>query len=200
MPLLHTDPTLKTIFPQGCIKSVFKENQSLTQFLTPSLYPNKNIIRTNSITSCSKCDIWKNYLICSNYFTCSVYNRRYYAKVVLRCNCNNVIYLITCIKCLGQYVGSATNFKNHFTIHESNIKTNKDRCGTANHFNGMCENNSNSLFKLWNKFIVMPQTLKKFYDAGKNIGKTSYLLRLMVWTVWLTSTVLNVRDTGSKFL
>ena len=29
MPLLYTDPTLKTIFPQGCINSVFKRNQSL---------------------------------------------------------------------------------------------------------------------------------------------------------------------------
>ena len=29
MPLLYTDPTLKTIFPQNCINSVFKRNQSL---------------------------------------------------------------------------------------------------------------------------------------------------------------------------
>ena len=31
------------------------------------------------------------------------------------------------------------------------------------------------LFKLWDKFVVMPQTLKKFYGTEKNIGKTSYL-------------------------
>ena len=35
------------------------------------------------------------------------------------------------------------------------------------------------LFKLLNKFIVMPQTLKKFYGTEKNIGKANYLPRLM---------------------
>ena len=74
---------------------------------------------------------------------CSVTNRRYYTRGVLHCNCNNVIYLITCKNCLQQYVGSATNFKNRFRIHKSDIKTNKDRCGTAKHFNGMCKNDNN---------------------------------------------------------
>ena len=61
---------------------------------------------------------------------------------VLHCNCNNVIYLITCKNCLQQYVGSATNFKNRFRIHKSDIKTNKDRCGTTKHLNGMCKNDN----------------------------------------------------------
>ena len=74
IPLLYTDPTLKTIFLQGCINSVFKRNQSLKELLAPSLYP-KN--------------------------------------------------------------------------------------------------------KLLNKFVVMPQTLKKFYGTEKNISKASYLPRLM---------------------
>ena len=134
MPLLYTDPTLKTFFPQGCTNSVFKRNQSLKELSAPSLYPNSKVNRANSITSCNKCDICKNYLICSNYFTCSVTNRGYYTRGVLLCYSNNVIYLITRKNCLQQYVGSATNFKNRFRIHESDIKTNKDRCGTAKHY------------------------------------------------------------------
>ena len=35
------------------------------------------------------------------------------------------------------------------------------------------------LFKLLNKFVAMPQKLKKFYGTEKNIGKASYLPRLM---------------------
>ena len=71
MPLLYTGPTLKTIFLQGCINSVFKRKS------VPSLYPNKKVIRTNSIPSCNicRCGICKNYLICSNCFTCSITNR-----------------------------------------------------------------------------------------------------------------------------
>ena len=143
MSLLYTDPTLKTIFLQGCINSVFKRNQSIKELLALSLYPNNKVNRANSTTSCNKCDICKNYLICSNFFTCSVNNRRYYTRGVLHCKCNNVIYLITYKNCLELYVGSATNFKSRFRIHESDIKTNKDRCGTAKHFNCMCKNGNN---------------------------------------------------------
>ena len=92
MPLLYTDPTLKTIFSQGrCINSVFNRNQSLKDLLAPYLYPNNKVNRANSITSCNKCNICKNYLICSNYFTCIAINGRYYTSGVLHCNCNNVI-------------------------------------------------------------------------------------------------------------
>ena len=35
------------------------------------------------------------------------------------------------------------------------------------------------LFKLLKKFIVMSPTLNKFYGTGKNIGKASYLPKLM---------------------
>ena len=80
---------------------------------------------------------------CSNYFTCSDTNRRYYSRGVLHCTCNNVIYLITCENCLQQYVGSATNFKIRFRIYKSDIKTNKNRCGMAKHFNVMCKNDNN---------------------------------------------------------
>ena len=54
-----------------------------------------------------------------------------------------MIYLITCKNYLKQYAGSATNFKSHFRIHKSGIKTNKDRCGTAKYFNGKCKNDNN---------------------------------------------------------
>ena len=142
MPLLYTDPTLKTIFPQGCINSAFQRNQSLKELLVPSLYSNNKVNRANSITSCNKCDICKNYLICSNYFTCSVTNRRYYTKGVLHCN-YNVIYLINCKNCLQQYGDSATKFKNRLRIHKSDFKSNKDRYGTAKHLHGMCKNDNN---------------------------------------------------------
>ena len=56
------------------------------------------------------------------------------------------------------------------------------------------------LFKLLNKFVVMPQTLKKFYGIEKKIGKASYLPQLMAWTVWLTSIVPDVRAIGYNFL
>ena len=45
--------------------------------------------------------------------------------------------MVECINCKCQYVGSATSFKQRFYIHKSNIKTKKDHCGTARHYNSI---------------------------------------------------------------
>ena len=61
----------------------------------------------------------------------------------LSCNSPNVIYIISCKNIGDQYVSSATDFKARFRIHKSDIKTKKDRCGTASHFNNKCCDSSN---------------------------------------------------------
>ena len=142
MPLMYTDPTLKLFFCKA-VTVFIKRNQLSKGLLAPSLYPNKKVIRTNAITGFNKCDICKNDLICSNYFTYSVTNRGYYTKGFIHCNCSNFIYLITCNNYLEENIGSSTNFKHRFRIHKSDIKTNKDRYGTVKHFNGMCKNENN---------------------------------------------------------
>ena len=76
-------------------------------------------------------------------FRCTVTGKVYYIKGEMNCESSNIIYLITCMKCLEQYVGSAIKFKSRFRIHKSDIKTKKDRCGTARHFNNKCCNSSN---------------------------------------------------------
>ena len=62
---------------------------------------------------------------------------------VLHFSFNNAICSITCKNYLEQNGGFTTNFKSRFRIHKSDIKNNKDRCGTVNHFNGMCKNDNN---------------------------------------------------------
>ena len=76
-------------------------------------------------------------------FRCTVTGKVYYIKGEMNCDSSNIIYLITCMKCLEQYVGSAIKFKSRFRIHKSDIKTKKDRCGTARHFNNKCCGSSN---------------------------------------------------------
>ena len=68
----------------------------------------------------------------------------------MSCDNWNVIYLITCSNCRKQYVGSAINFKQRFRIHKSDIKINKDHCGTASHFNNKCcsPNNKHAYLKI----------------------------------------------------
>ena len=71
--------------------------------------------------------------------------------------------MITCKNSLEQYVGSPTNFKNFFRVHKSNINTNKDRCGTAKHFNGICENNNN-IFQ-----VLSVQIIEHVYSNATDI-------------------------------
>ena len=61
----------------------------------------------------------------------------------LTCNSPNVVYLISCSNCDDQYVGHALHFKSRFRIHKSDVKTKKDRCVTARHFNTKCTDSSN---------------------------------------------------------
>ena len=80
-------------------------------------------------------DICKNFLITDIKFRCTVTGKTFFIKCNLSCDTCNVIYLITCFDYREQYVGSAVNFKQGFRIQKSDIKTNKDHCGTAKHFN-----------------------------------------------------------------
>ena len=77
-------------------------------------------------------------MVFDNTFICTVTGKSYFIRGQLNCESINVIYLITCSKCLEQYVGSAVKFKTRFRIHKSDIKTYKKRCGSARHFNCKC--------------------------------------------------------------
>ena len=65
-----------------------------------------------------------------------------YIKGEMNSESTIIIYLITCMKCLEQYVDFVTKFKSRFRIHKSDTKTKKDRCGTAKHFNYKCYHSS----------------------------------------------------------
>ena len=47
------------------------------------------------------------------------------------------IYIVECNTCKHQYLVSALNFEQRFRVNKSDIKTNKDRCRTATHFNSV---------------------------------------------------------------
>ena len=98
-------------------------------------------------------------------FTCAVTGKKYFVKDELHCNSCNAIYLVECSNCKQQYIGSALNFKQRFRIHKSDMKTNKDRCGTDRHFNKVCCHPSNSYFYL--KVLLIEQVLCD--DADKDI-------------------------------
>ena len=113
-------------------------------------------------------------------FKCTPTDKVYYIKGEMNCENTNIIYLITCMKCLEQYVGSVIKFRSRFRIHKSHLKTKKDRCGTVRHFKINAVIPPIPLYiyvsSSLRKYIVfMIVILKVFYGIAKNIGSPNYL-------------------------
>ena len=178
LSVLHNDENLKDLFPSDMFCTTYKRNKNLKEILAPSKYPKKSLHQTSNITSCNNCDICKNYMVFDNFFVCTVTGKKYHVKGKLNCESINVIYLISCAKCLEQYVGSATKFKTRFRIHKSDIKTKKDRCGTARHFNNKCCHS--------NPFMYLKvQIIEEIYCENSNIVEDLLWEREKYWQAQL---------------
>ena len=102
LSLLHIDDSLNQLFPANIFSTIFKHSKNLKELLALSKYPNPKSSRKSSITSCNKCDIYKNYMLFHRTSTCTVTGKVYYIKGEINCESTNIIYLMTCINCLEQ--------------------------------------------------------------------------------------------------
>ena len=122
---------------------------------------------------------------------CTVTGQKYFVKGELHFSSCNVIYLVECSNCKQQYIDSVLNFKQRFRIHKSDIKTNKDRCGTARYFNNACYHPSNPHFYL--KVQLIEQVFCN--DVDKDI-------EVILWErekYWQSQLFTNVYGTNSIF-
>ena len=106
--LLHSDKNLTELFPASAFNTIYRRDKDLKELLSPSLFPNRKSIKSNSITSCNSCDICNNYMVFENMFTCTVTGKKYFVKGELHCNSCIVIYLVECSNCKQQYIGLCT--------------------------------------------------------------------------------------------
>ena len=114
LPLLHSDDHLKTSFPT---ESFNRRNKNLKDLLSLSLFTTPRRKKYGCVTSCNTCGNCKNYIVFSSTFVCNVTGKKYFIGDNLTCNSTNGIYLVECINCKCQYVGSAISFKQFFRIH-----------------------------------------------------------------------------------
>ena len=74
---------------------------------------------------CNNCRVSCPKIQESKYFVSTNTHKRYKIKQNLTCNSDFLIYLVTCRKCQGQYVGkSQTKFKLRHSNHKREIKNN----------------------------------------------------------------------------
>ena len=60
LSILHNDENMKKTFPPKSIKTLYRREENLKGILSPSLFPAKPKNSESCITSCMKCDIYKN--------------------------------------------------------------------------------------------------------------------------------------------
>ena len=74
--------------------------------------------------------------------------------------------MISCKCCGKQYVGSATDFKERFRIHKSDINTGKVRCGVANHLLNICPSTTSKI-----EYLQVPLMEKVSVQNDDDIDK-----------------------------
>ena len=117
----------------------------------------------------------------------TVTGKVYCIKGDMNCGSTNIISLTICMKCLGQYVGSAIKVNSKIRIHKSDIKPKRDWCGTSRHFNSKCCHSSIPLYIYVSislrKYVVfmITVTVKIFYGIEKNNNSPNYLQMQKVW-------------------
>ena len=135
---LESSPILKTIFPGKSIMPAYRRTKNLKDILAPSKFKPKCTVEKAGCYKCTakRCDLCSNFLMESDIFSSTATGKIYKIKEQLSCTSSNIIYIAQCIKCSLQYVGStSTQFKVRFRNHKSAMKTNKNSCEVAVHFN-----------------------------------------------------------------
>ena len=142
--ILHTDPTAKHIFPT--IPMIYKRCTNLSESILradPYNIPVKSDVSQSGTQHCGKkCDLCNN-LVHSNTFKSQATGRVFFIRASLTCITPNVIYLLSCKRCLKQGVGSTGDIKKRWGNYKSHTNKSKDTCSITKHFNRICRCSDN---------------------------------------------------------
>ena len=76
LSLLHSDDNVKTSFPTKIFNVVNRRNKNLKELLTPSLFLTLRREKYSCVTTCNACDIYKNYMVVTSTFVCTVTGKK----------------------------------------------------------------------------------------------------------------------------
>ena len=116
------------------IQICFSQPKNLKRLITQRK-PSRPVVNNPGCRKCGRCKVGCSVLKEGNTFTSTNTGRKYRIRQSLDCNSSFVIYLSTCCKCGGQYVGkSQTPFKTRHSNHRQEIK--KQVGGLGHHYGG----------------------------------------------------------------
>ena len=131
------DPKLKEVFPDPPLIA-YKRQKNLRQVLLRAKVPPESKRPKRELLGMRKCmkDVYCNYIMVGDYVrsTASSYKHQITTKVT--CFTSNIIYLITCRRCLMQYVGeSKRRLKDRLAEHQGYVRDKDLTKATGQHFN-----------------------------------------------------------------
>ena len=139
--LIKNDATLSRIFPRGCkdFQVTYKRGgKNIKEWIAS---PTVNSFSNRDEPEVPVCDACENDCIdCSylrgkgRFFTSHVLKRRFRIRQKVNCNSANVVYLVTCKKCMIQGVGETRDFKKRMANYRSCIRNGRISCNIDKHF------------------------------------------------------------------
>ena len=140
--LLKNDPNLRKAFPNGVsdFKVTFRRGgKNIKEWIaSPTLNTFDSSIEEVNTPQCTDCG--KNCVDCGylkdkgRSFRSNSLNRKFLLRQKVNCLSENVIYLVTCLKCGMQGVGETTDFKKRMANYRSCIRNGRISCNVDRHF------------------------------------------------------------------
>ena len=128
-----TTPKAKEIAAK--LQIVNRQPKNLKQLAAGSKKRSVVEVRDPGCYKCNHCRVSCPIIKETKSFTSSNTNKRYFIKQNMTCDSPYVLYLGTCTRCRGQYVGkSVTPFKKRHSNHKQEIK--KKLGGLGQHYGG----------------------------------------------------------------
>ena len=131
------DPKLKEVFPEPPIIA-YKRQKNIRDVLIRAKVPPEYKRPKRKLPGMKKCNhcTYCPYIMTGDHvkFTASKLNHQ--ITTTITCTTKNIIYLITCLKCLIQYVGESHRMlKERFAEHQGYVKNKILSKATGQHFN-----------------------------------------------------------------
>ena len=131
------DQKLKEIFPEPPLVA-YKKQKNIRQKLIRSKVPPEPRRPKRKLPGMKRCNgcTYCPYIMVGDKVKFTASNYIHHITTQITCFSSNLIYLITCLKCLMQYVGETDRrLKDRFLEHQGYVRGNKLSKATGNHFN-----------------------------------------------------------------
>ena len=135
--VMTQDPHMKAVFPDPPLIA-YRRQRNIREVLIRAKVPPVTKRPKRELLGMRKCnrDVYCNYTMVGDHVkaTASSYQHQITTKVT--CTTSNIIYLITCMKCLMQYVGETKRrLKDRLAEHQGYVRNKDLTKATGQHFN-----------------------------------------------------------------